>query len=109
VVPVILAAFSHQLWVATVASGLAAAGHQGWSANLYTLTSDTMPRRFVSSVVGMGGVVGGVGGMFYAKLVPFVLDRTHSYLLLFAFAPAAYIAGWLAIHVLLPRIEPAVD
>jgi hypothetical protein len=47
--------------------------------------------------------------MFYAKLVPFVLDRTHSYLLLFAFAPAAYIAGWLAIHVLLPRIEPAVD
>jgi len=109
VLPVILAAFSHQLWVATVAIGLAAAGHQGWSANLYTLTSDTMPRRFVSSVVGMGGVVGAVGGMFYAKLVPVVLHRTHSYLLLFAFAPAAYIAGWLAIHILLPRIEPAVE
>ncbi|MHB8637398.1 MAG: MFS transporter [Fimbriimonadaceae bacterium] len=109
VVPVVAAAFSHQLWVAAVAIGLAAAGHQGWSANLFTLASDTMPRRLVSSVVGIGGVVGAVGGMFYAKLVPFVLDRTHSYFLLFAFAPLAYVVGWLAIHVLLPRIEPAVE
>ena len=109
VFPVIAAAFSHQLWVATVAIGLAAAGHQGWSANLFTRASHTMPRRFVSSVVGMGGVVGAVGGMGFAKLVPYVLDRTHSYLLLFAFAPLAYVFGWLAIHVLLPRIEPAVE
>lgn len=109
VLPVMLAAQGHQLWVATLAIGSAAAGHQGWSANLYTLASDTMPRKFVSSVVGLGGVVGAVGGMVFAKVVPIVLERTHSYMLLFVMAPAAYMIGWAAIHLLVPRIEPAVE
>jgi len=63
---------------AGAAHRLAASAHQGFSANLYTLVSDTVPRRAVSSVVGIGGMAGAVGGMFMAKLVGYILDKTHT-------------------------------
>jgi len=64
------------LWPATLLIGLAAAGHQGFSANLYTLTSDLFPSRAVASVVGIGGMAGAVGGMLIAEIVGHVLQWT---------------------------------
>ena len=67
------AAQASNLWVAVLLVGLAAAAHQGWSANLFTLTSDMFPRRAVGSVVGIGGMAGAVGGMFNSLVVGEIL------------------------------------
>jgi len=103
-------AFAHRvsgLWPAVLLIGLAAAGHQGFSANLYTLTSDLFPTRAVGSVVGIGGMAGAVGGMFIAKIVGYVLQWTGSYMVPFFIAASAYLVALLVIHALSPRLEPA--
>ena len=100
------AATVSNLWLATSLIGLAAAAHQGFAANLYTLVSDTAPRHVVSSIVGIGGMAGAVAGMFAAKFTGYVLQWTGSYVLLFGSASCAYLLALLAIHVLNPRLEP---
>jgi ACS family hexuronate transporter-like MFS transporter len=95
------------LWTAVALIGLAAAAHQGWSANLFTLASDTFPRRAVGSVVGLGGMFGSIGALFIAKVTGYVLQWTGSYLPLFIFAGSAYVTALAAIHLLNPRLEPA--
>jgi len=62
VVPIVFASQVSNLWMAVGLVGLAAAAHQGWSANLFTTVSDMFPRRAVGSVVGIGGMAGGGGG-----------------------------------------------
>lgn len=81
------------MWMSVLLIGLAAAAHQGWSANLYTLVSDTMPKSSVSSIVGLGGMAGGVGGMFVAKATGYILEWTGSYLAIFLLAPLSYITA----------------
>ncbi len=78
VVPVMFAANLSNLWAAVAVVSLAAAAHQGWSANLFTLASDMFPRRAVASVVGIGGFGGAVGGMLIATFVGFLLQFTGS-------------------------------
>lgn len=70
--------------------GLAASAHQGWSANLYTLVSDTMPRQSVASVVGIGGFAAAIGGMCIATFTGYILQTTGSYRLPFILAAVAY-------------------
>jgi MFS transporter, ACS family, hexuronate transporter len=106
VVPIFLASQVSGLWAATFLIGLAASAHQGFSANLYTLVSDTMPRQAVSSVVGIGGMAGAIGGMFIAKFMGYILDTTHSYLIPFAIPGFAYLTALAIIHLLLPKLEP---
>jgi ACS family hexuronate transporter-like MFS transporter len=107
VVPIIFATKAANLWVAVLLVGLAAAAHQGWSANLFTLTSDMFPRRAVGSVVGIGGMAGAVGGMVLALIVGEVLQRTGKYDVLWIIAASAYLTALLVIHLLVPRLEPA--
>ena len=106
VVPVFAASMVQNLWVATFLIGLAASAHQGFSANLFTLVSDTAPRQVVSSIVGIGGMAGAVGGMFIAKLAGYILEWTGSYLPLFIIAACAYLINLLIIHLLNPKLEP---
>lgn len=106
VVPIMFAAHASNLWVAVALVALAAAAHQGWSANLFTLTSDMFPRQAVGSVVGLGGMSGAVGGMFIALLVGAILQSTGSYVPIFLLAGSAYLLALLAIHLLVPRLEP---
>jgi MFS transporter, ACS family, hexuronate transporter len=107
VVPVYSVSLITQLWATVLLIGLAASAHQGFSANLYTLVSDTVPRKAVSSVVGIGGMAGAIGGMFYSKLVGYVLHWTHNnYAVPFAIAALSYLVALLIIHLLLPRLEP---
>ena len=107
VVPIIFAARAENLWVAVALIGLATAGHQGWSANVFTLTSDMFPRHAVGSVVGMGGFAGAVGGMMIATFIGFLLHSTGSYVPVFLMAGSAYLAALLVVHLLAPRLEPA--
>jgi len=102
VVPVVFASRVTGLWTATLLISLAAAAHQAWAANTYTLVSDTMPLQTVSSVVGIGGFASAFAGMFFSKLVGYVLQWTHTYAIVFALAPCAYLFGLAVIHFMLP-------
>lgn len=107
VIPVVFAYRVESTWSAVMLIGLAAACHQGFSANLYTLTSDMFPVRAAGSVVGIGGMAGAIGGFFIATVVGHVLQWTGSYMVPFVIAGAAYLLALGAIHVLAPRLEPA--
>ncbi len=106
VVPIIFASSVHHLWLATLIIGVAAAAHQGWSCNLFTLPSDMFPRPAVGSVVGFGGTFGAVGGMLIAKITGYVLQFTGSYLTVFVMAGFTYLVALLVIHLLVPKLEP---
>src|SRR5437773_6958167 len=107
VLPVVFAYRVESTLSAVLLIGLAAACHQGFSANLYTLTSDMFPVRAVGSVTGIGGMAGANGGWFIADVVGHVLEWTGSYMIPFAMAGVAYLVALGAIHVLTPRLEPA--
>lgn len=107
VVPIIFAANASSLWVAVALISLATAAHQGWSANLFTLTSDMFPRRAVGSVVGIGGFAGSISGMLIATITGLLLQYTGSYVPIFVVAATAYLFALLVIHLLVPRLEPA--
>lgn len=107
VVPIVFAAEVSNLWIATVLVGMAAAAHQGWSANLYTLVSDTFPKGAVASVVGIGGFGGSIGGMLIATFTGFLLEFTHSYTPVFMMAGSAYLLALGFIHLLVPRLDRA--
>ena len=107
VLPVFFAASVNSLWEAVGIVGLAAAAHQGFSCNLFTLPSDVFPRRAVGSLIGIGGTAGAVGGMLLAQYAGWVLDRLGSFKPLFAFAAFAYLVALLIVHLLSPRLAPA--
>jgi ACS family hexuronate transporter-like MFS transporter len=106
VVPIVFAANAQSTWTAVVLIGLAAAGHLGFTGNLFTLTSDVFPEKTVGSVVGFGGMFGAVGGILLAQTAGRVLQATGSYYTLFVAAPAAYLVAIAVVHGLLPRLEP---
>jgi len=108
VVPIVFASITTNLWIAVVLIGIAAAAHQGWSANIFTISSDMFPKQAVGSVVGIGGMLGAVGGMIMSPLVGWILDKTGSYVPIFIIAASAYLVALGIIHLLVPRLEPAV-
>jgi ACS family hexuronate transporter-like MFS transporter len=107
VVPIVFASHASNLWVAVGLLSLATAAHQGWSANLYTLVSDTFPRRAVGSVVGIGGTLGAFGGMLLAATAGYILEFTGSYMSLFIMAGSMYVIALVLIHLLTPKLDPA--
>lgn len=107
VVPIVFAVWASSLWVAVGLISLATAAHQGWSANLFTLVSDTFPRRAVGSVVGIGGFAGALGGMLIASATGYMLQWTGSYVPIFFVAASAYLTALLVIQLLAPRLEAA--
>jgi len=107
VVPIVFAYRTAHMWDAVLLIGLAAAAHQGFSANLFTLTSDMFPSRAVGSVVGIGGMAGAIGGMLIAKVVGYVLQWTGSYMVPFLIAGTAYLLALAVIQILTPKLEPA--
>ncbi|MEW5902318.1 MAG: MFS transporter, partial [Acidobacteriota bacterium] len=106
IVPVFLAARVSSLWLTVLLVGLAAAAHQGWSANLFTTSSDMFPKRAVASVVGMGGMAGSLGGMLLATLTGYILEWTGSYLPMLIVAGSVYPLSLLIFHLLVPKIRP---
>ena len=109
VLPIVLAPGIHELWGSVAIIGLAAAAHQGWSANLLTTTSDLYPSTAVASVVGLGGFAGAVSGALVSTGVGYLLQATESYALLFVIAGCVYLVALAIIHALVPRLAPAVS
>lgn len=106
VVPVLLVPRAGNLWVAVGLLGLATAAHQGWSSNLFTLVSDTFPKHAVASVVGFGGMIGGIGSMMVATVSGYILEWTGNYMSLFILASTLYLIALGVIHLLVPKLEP---
>jgi ACS family hexuronate transporter-like MFS transporter len=106
VLPVFSVSHPIGLWPSVFLLGLAGAAHLGFSANLFTVATDTVPRHVVGSVTGIGGMAAAVGAMFNAKLIGFILDTTHSYAIPFAIASVSYLAALGILQLLLPRLEP---
>lgn len=107
VVPVFFAPYVHSLWPVVALVGLAAAAHQGWSANLFTLPSDMFPRSAVASVIGIGGMAGACGGFLLQLATGRIVKLTNSYVPLFVFACTAYLISLLIIHAITPKLAPA--
>jgi len=101
------------MWLAVVVIGIAAAAHQAWSANIFTTVSDMFPKNSTASVTGIGGMFGGLGGILLSLLVQkqmFVHYRSinqieTAYYIMFAVCASAYLAGWLIMHLLVPRMK----
>jgi MFS transporter, ACS family, hexuronate transporter len=108
VTPVLLVPKIESLWLAVSLIGLAAAAHQGWSANVFTLVSDSFPRQAVGSVVGIGGMAGAVGGVMLAVITGVLLQaRPGNYTVNFLIAGTIYLVTLALIHLLVPKLQPA--
>jgi MFS transporter, ACS family, hexuronate transporter len=105
VMPVTLAMYASNLWLAVAIVGIATAGHQAFSATLYTFPSDVFPKQAVASVVGIGGTAGAIGGMLMAKYAGWVLDSMASYTPIFIVAGTVYGAALIVLHALSPRFN----
>ncbi len=105
VIPVLYAPYASNMWVMVAVVGLAMAAHQGWSANVFTLTSDLFPRSAVASVVGIGGMMGAIGGVIMQLAAGRIAQ--HTYLPLFLFCGSGYAIALLIVHLLTPKMRPA--
>ena len=115
VLPIVFAQImgSINMWLAVAIIGLAAAAHQAWSANIFTTVSDMFPKKSVGSVTGIGGMFGALGGIFLSLFVQkslFVHYREIgeieiAYYIMFFICGFAYVAAWLMLHLLVPKME----
>jgi len=107
VLPVFAINYLESEWVAIGLLSLAAAAHQGWSANLMTTASDMFPRSAVGSVTGIGAMTGALTGFAFAKLVGHLLQVTGSYSVLFGIAASVYLISWVCMNLLAPGLKKA--
>ena len=108
ILPVAIAPHVTGQWVAVILIGVAAAAHQGFSANIFTTSSDMFPRKAVGSVVGIGGFAGAIGGFFMNLGAGWLKQNTGSYEIMFAIAGVVYLIALLIMHLLVPKLEPAI-
>lgn len=112
VLPIMTAQFTDNMWVAVGLISLAAAAHQAWSANIFTTASDMFPRFALSSVVGIGGMAGSLGGMLFPIVVGGLLDHYKAlgninagYNILFVICGVMYLLAWVMMHIFAPKME----
>lgn len=111
VLPVVLVTQTHNQWTAVFLIGLAAGGHQAWSANVFTLASDVFPKKATASVVGIGGMVGALASIAANFALGHVLDNSGkgAYTFAFLIAGSMYLLCLLAVHLIMPRMTPLDD
>lgn len=112
VVPIVTARYFGNMWIIVALISLAAAAHQAWSANIFTTASDMFPKKAVSSITGIGGMAGSIGGIIFQPLVGWLLDyftrqgnKTLGYNLIFVICGSAYLVAWLVMHFFAPKMQ----
>lgn len=108
ILPVAFVAVTQNEWIAVFLIGLGAAGHQAWSANIFTLASDVFPKKATASVVGIGGMVGSVAGIISNVILGSVLDNANNSGFFWAFlvAGSSYLIILGFVHLLMPKMTP---
>lgn len=96
-------------WLPVIIIGIGASAHQAWSANLFTTVSDMFPQRAIGSVVGIGGMAGGIGGVIITKTGGALFDHYKAlghietgYTIMFSFCAIAYLIAWMVMKSLVP-------
>ena len=108
VLPVMLVPFIDSLPVCVGLIALAAAAHNSWSANIFTVASDLFPKKIVGSVIGFSTTVSSIAGMITALLIGYALNEagTEGYVFPFVIAAFGYLIGLLVIHLVSPKLKP---
>jgi ACS family hexuronate transporter-like MFS transporter len=113
VLPIMSAKYATNMWVAVALISLAAAAHQAWSANIFTVASDMFPKKAISSVVGIGGMAGSLGGVLFPIFVGYILetyrqlgDSTAGYNIIFFVCGLMYMLAWAVMHFISPKMTP---
>lgn len=103
-------------WIPVLLIGVGASAHQAWSANIFTTVSDMFPKKAVASVVGIGGMAGGLGGVFVSKVAGALFDHYKElghiqtgYSIMFAFCAVAYVIAWVVMKSLVPKYKLITD
>jgi ACS family hexuronate transporter-like MFS transporter len=103
-------------WIPVLLIGVGASAHQAWSANIFTTVSDMFPQKSVASVIGIGGMAGGLGGVLLTKLGGWVFDYYKTindihtgYMIMFGICALAYLAAWVVMKALVPRHKEITD
>ena len=106
----------YSFWIPVVLIGIGASAHQAWSANIFTTVSDMFPKKTVGSVIGIGGMAGGIGGVVISKLGGALFDYYKAlgqaptgYTIMFAICAVAYLFAWLIMKLLVPKYTPITD
>lgn len=103
-------------WMPIIMIGIGASAHQAWSANIFTTVSDMFPKRAVGSVVGIGGMAGGLGGVIITKIGGALFDHYKAlghietgYTIMFTYCAIAYLLAWMIMKLLVPNYKPITD
>lgn len=102
-------------WIPVLLIGIGASAHQAWSANIFTTVSDLFPKQAIGSVVGIGGMAGGFGGVIITKVAGALFDHYKElghietgYSIMFAFCAVAYLIAWFVMKTLVPKYRPII-
>jgi ACS family hexuronate transporter-like MFS transporter len=101
-----MSAFTGSVIGAIALVSLATSAHQGWSANLFTTTSDVFPKRAVASVTGFGGAMGAFGGVIFTGLLPGYIIQNFGYPPMFLMMGGFHLFGFLLLHLLMRDMKP---
>lgn len=103
-------------WIPVLLIGIGASAHQAWSANIFTTVSDMFPKKAVGSIIGIGGMAGGIGGVLVSKLGGYVFDYYEGlghiqtgYTIMFILCAVSYLIAWSTIKILVPKYSPITD
>ena len=103
-------------WVPILLIGVGASAHQAWSANIFTTVSDMFPNKAIASVVGIGGMAGGIGGVMTSKVGGALFDHFEAkgnvesgYTIMFTFCALAYVIAWVVMKMLVPKYKKIDD
>lgn len=113
---------AHSAWWPAVLIGLAGAGHQAWSANLFSTIGDMFPKKAVATITGIGGMAGGIGAFIVQKTAGILFTKTGEmgaaftflgfegkqggYFIMFCCCGVAYILAWTIMKLLVPKYKP---
>ena len=125
----VLALFAQPLgqysaWWPAIIIGLVGAGHQAWSANIYSTVSDMFPKSAVATITGIGAAAGGLGSMLINKGSGMLFTYAEAegeaftfmgfdgkpagYMIIFCICAVAYLIGWVVMKALVPKYKLVV-
>lgn len=103
-------------WIPVLLIGVGASAHQAWSANIFTTVSDMFPKKAIGSIIGIGGMAGGIGGVIVSKLGGYLFDYYEGlghiqtgYTIMFVLCAVAYLMAWSVMKILVPKYSPITD
>ncbi|MFZ4581878.1 MAG: MFS transporter [Paludibacter sp.] len=107
---------NYAFWIPVLLIGIGGSAHQAWSANIFTTVGDMFPKSAVATIVGIGGMAGGLGSFFINKGSGMLFDyslaewgsKTPGYTMVFAFCAVAYLIGWVVMRTLVPKYKPII-